>query len=52
MSTESNAQHSANKLFKNDSVPSNIVMDGAREQVMGKFKEACQDATVQVHQLK
>ena len=27
-------------------------MDGAREQIMGKFKEACQDATVQVQQLK
>ena len=27
-------------------------MEGAMEQVMGKFKEACQDATVQVKQLK
>ena len=27
-------------------------MDGAREQIMGKFEEACQDATFQVQQLK
>ena len=27
-------------------------MDGDREQVMGKFKAACQDATVQVQKLK
>ena len=27
-------------------------MDGAREQIMGKFKEACQDATVQVQKLE
>ena len=39
-------------MFKNDGVPSKIVMDGAREQIMGKFKEACQDATVQVQQLE
>ena len=52
MSTKSNAHHSDKKLFKNDGVPSKIVMDGAREQIMGKFKEACQDATVQVQQLE
>ena len=27
-------------------------MDGAREQIMGKFKEACQDVTVQVQKLE
>ena len=27
-------------------------MDGAREKIMVKFKEACQDATVQVQQLE
>ena len=27
-------------------------MDDAREQIMGKFKEACQYATVHVQQLK
>ena len=52
ISTKIHAHHSAKKLFKNDCVPSNIVMDGAREQVMGKFNEACQDATVQVQQLE
>ena len=31
MSTKSNAHHSDKKLFKNDGVPSKIVMDGARE---------------------
>ena len=52
MSTKSNVHYSAKKLFNNDGVPSNIVMDGAMEQVMGIFKDACQDATVQVHLLK
>ena len=52
MSTKSNAHHSSKKLFKNDGVPSKIVMDISREQVIGKFKEACQDATVQVQQLE
>ena len=52
MSTKSNANNSAKKLFKNDSVTSKIVMEGAREQVMGKFKEDCQDATIQVQQIK
>ena len=52
MSTKINAHHSAKKLFKNYGLPSMIVMYGAREQVMGKFKEACQYATVQVQQLK
>ena len=52
MSTKINAHNSANKQFKNDGVPSKIVMNGAREQVMGKFKEACQYTTVQAHQIK
>ena len=39
-------------MLKNEVMPSKIVMDGAREQIMGKFKEACQDATVQVQQLE
>ena len=52
MSTKINANHSANMLFNNDGVSSKIVVDGAREQVMGKFKEDCQDATFQVQELK
>ena len=52
MSNKSHAHHSAKELFKNGGVKSKIVMDGAREKIMGKFKEACQDATFQVHQLK
>ena len=44
MSSKSHTHHSAKKLFKNDGVPSKIVMDGAREQVMGNFSKACQDA--------
>ena len=52
MSTKRNAHHSAKKLFKNDGVPSKLVMDGAREHIMGKFKESCQDSTYQVQQLE
>ena len=50
MSNKIHAHNSAKKLFKNDDVPSKIVVEGAREKIMGKFKEVCQDATVQVHQ--
>ena len=52
MSIKIHAHHSSKKMFKNDGVLSKIVLDGARDQIMGKFKEACQNATVQVHQLK
>ena len=52
MSTKSHAHHSANKMFKNDGVISKIVMDGAREKIMGKFKEACQYAMFQLQQLE
>ena len=52
MLTKRNAHHLAKKLFKNNYVSSKIVMDRGRYQFMGKFKEACQDATVQVHQLE
>ena len=52
MSSKIHAHHSAKKLFKNDGMPSKIVMDGAREQVVGKLKEACQDVSVLVQQLE
>ena len=52
ISTKSHGNHSDKKLFKDDDVLSTIVTDGAREQVIGKFKEACQDATVQVQHLE
>ena len=52
MYTKIHAHHSAKKLFNNYGVPSKIVMYSAREQIIGKFKEACQDATVQVQQLE
>ena len=51
MSTKSHAHCSAKNLFNNDGVPSKIGTDGARDQIMGKIKESCQDATVQVQQL-
>ena len=52
MSTKRYAHNSAKNMFKNDGVTSKIVMDSAREQIVGKFKEAHQDATVQVQQLE
>ena len=52
MSTTIHAHHSAKNMFKNNVVPSKIVMDVAREPIMGKFKEACQDTTVQVQHLE
>ena len=38
LSTKRNAHPSYKKLFKNNIVPTKIVMDGAREQAMGKFR--------------
>ena len=52
MSTKRHAHHSAKKLFESDGVPSKIVVDGATEKSVGRFKEACQDATVKVQQLE
>ena len=52
MSTKSNAHHSAKNMFNKNGVPSKIVMDGSKEQVMGKLMEDFQYATVQVQQLE
>ena len=52
MYTKIHAHHSSKKMFNYDGVPSKIVMDCAREKIMGKFKKSCQDATVQVQQLE
>ena len=52
MSTKIHAHHSAKKMFKNYGVSSKIVVNGARDQIVGKSKEACQDATVQVQKLE
>ena len=52
MSSKNHAHHSEKKLLKNNGVPSNIVIDNPREQVLGKFKDACNDATVLVQQLE
>ena len=52
MSTKRHTHHSSKNMFKNDGVTSKIVMDGAREKIVGKFKDGCQDKTVQVHQLE
>ena len=38
MSTKIHAHHSDKKILKNDGVQSKILVDGAREQIMGKFK--------------
>ena len=51
ISTKIHAHHSAKNMFNNDGVPSKIVMDGDREKIVGKFKESCQDTTVQLQQL-
>ena len=51
MQSKSHAHHSAKKLFKNDGVPSNIVIDGARDQTLGKFKEHYNDTGVLVQKL-
>ena len=52
MSNKINSHNSAKRLFNNDGVPPKIVMGGTREQVMGKSKDFCQDATVQVQRIE
>ena len=39
------------KLFKDDGIPNEIVMGGARERVMVDFNKTCNDAFVEVQQL-
>ena len=52
MRSKSHTHHSAKKIFKNDGVLGKIVMDGAHEQNLGNFREACNDVTVMVQQLE
>ena len=52
ISTKIHAHHSSKKLLNNDGVHSKILLDGTREKIMGKFKEACKYTTVQVQKLE
>ena len=52
MRAKSEAHEALSLLFQRDGVPVKIIMDGAKEQVMGKFRKKCREAGSHVHQLE
>ncbi len=39
-------------LFQRDGVPPKMIMDGSKEQTLGRFKKKCQDADCRIKQTK
>ena len=52
MARKSDAQETLSLLFAQEGVPSTLVMDGAREQVMGEFRRKARQADCHVKQTK
>ena len=50
MKTKGEVHHSLSFLFLQEGVPKTLIMDGAREQVMGKFRQKAGQADCQVKQ--
>ena len=50
MATNSYAHETLSLLFKKDGVPSTMVMDGSKEQTLGKFRKKCREAACHVRQ--
>jgi Reverse transcriptase (RNA-dependent DNA polymerase) len=50
MKKKSEAHETLSLLFARDGVPSTMIMDGAREQVMGDFRKKCREAGTYVRQ--
>jgi hypothetical protein len=50
MKRKSEAHETLSLLFARDGVPNVMIMDGAREQVMGEFRRKCRQAGVHVRQ--
>ena len=50
MKKKSEAHETLSLLIARDGVPNVMIMDGAREQVMGEFRRKCRQAGVHVKQ--
>jgi len=50
MEKESQAHHTLSKFFKDVGVPNKMVMDGAKAQVLGKFRSKIREVDCHIHQ--
>ena len=50
MKKKSEAHETLSQLFARDGVPNSMIMDGAKEQVMGDFRRKCREASCHVKQ--
>ena len=50
MKKKSDAHKTVSLLFQRDGVPPDMVMDGAKEQTLGTFRDKCQEADCRVKQ--
>ncbi len=48
MKLKSEASDALDLLFHRDGVPEKMIMDGSKEQTLGKFKKKCQEANVHI----
>jgi hypothetical protein len=52
MKLKSDAHDSLSLLFQRDGVPPKMIMDGSKEQTLGRFRKKCQDADCRIKQTK
>ena len=50
MKLKSEAADAVDLLFHRDGVPTKMIMDGSKEQTLGRFRKKCQQASVHVKQ--
>jgi len=50
MKLKSDAHDLLSLLFQRDGVPPKMIMDGSKEQTLGRFKKKCQDADCRIKQ--
>ena len=50
MQKKSDAVHALDLLLHREGAPEKMIMDGSKEQTLGKFKKTCQDAKIHVKQ--
>ena len=48
MKLKSDAHKTVSLLFQRDGVPLDIIMDGSKEQTLGRFRDKCQEANCRV----
>jgi hypothetical protein len=50
MKKKNDAVHALDLLLHRDGAPEKMIMDGSKEQTLGKFRKTCQDASIHVRQ--